>query len=44
MTRPDEVDDAVDDAMDRDDAPVVPEASEGPYPPTTGKPIPPTGN
>jgi hypothetical protein len=40
----DDDDAAADDAKDRDDAPVVPEAGEGPYPPLTGRPIPPIGN
>jgi hypothetical protein len=44
MTRRNEDDDAVYDARARDDAPVVPEAGEGTYPPVTGKPIPPIGN
>lgn len=48
MTRRGEDDDTADDDTtdDRagDDAPVVPEAGEGPYPPVMGQPKPPIGN
>ena len=37
-------DDADDDASAEDEAPVVPEAGEGPYPPVMGEPKPPIGN
>ncbi|MEC4763461.1 hypothetical protein VT930_10135 [Mycobacterium sherrisii] len=37
-------DDTADDDDVDPDAPVVPEAGEGPYPPVTGEPKPPIGN
>ncbi|BBX42663.1 hypothetical protein [Mycobacterium simiae] len=45
MIRPNEDDDTDNDAAAaEDDAPVRPEASEGPYPPVLGEPKPPIGN
>lgn len=42
MTRRNEDDDI--DAQAGEDAPVVPEEGEGPYPPVLGEPKPPIGN
>ncbi|WP_269454937.1 hypothetical protein [Mycobacterium scrofulaceum] len=44
MTRRNEDDDTADDAQTGEDAPVVPEEGEGPYPPVLGEPKPPIGN
>ncbi|WP_260744937.1 hypothetical protein [Mycobacterium sp. SMC-2] len=44
MTHQREDDDSADKRKTEDGAPVEPEAGEGPYPPVTGKPIPPIGN
>ena len=44
MIRRKEDDDADDDVRSQDDASVVSEAGEGPYPPVMGEPKPPIGN